>query len=78
MNHSKRIISFLKEPLLHFLLIGAALFFVYGGMGNDASLPAGQAIRTTEKIIVTQDNIDQMNSLINTTTMKFPEREETL
>lgn len=76
MNHSKRIISFFKEPLLHFLLIGAALFFVYGGMGNDASKPAGQAAMSTEKIVVTQDNIDQMNSLFTKTWQRLPNEEE--
>lgn len=76
MNHSKRIISFFKEPLLHFLLIGTALFFVYGRMGNDASPPAGQAAMSTEKIVVTEDNIDRMNSLFAKTWQRLPNEEE--
>jgi hypothetical protein len=76
MNHSKRIISFFKEPLLHFLLIGAALFFIYGRMGNDASMSAGQAAMSTEKIVVTQDNIDHMNSLFVKTWQRLPNEEE--
>lgn len=76
MDQSKRIISFFKEPLLHFLLIGAALFFVYGGMGNNASMPDGQAAMSMEKIVVTQDNIDKMNSLFTKTWQRPPNKEE--
>ncbi|MGB3225872.1 MAG: hypothetical protein WBB23_23995, partial [Desulforhopalus sp.] len=76
MKHSKRIISFFKEPLLHFLLIGAALFFAYGEMGNNASMPAGQAAKQMEKIVVTQDKIDQMNNLFTKTWQRPPNKEE--
>ena len=36
------IVNLIKEPLLHFLLIGAALFLLFGWRGNPAPLPGGQ------------------------------------
>jgi hypothetical protein len=75
-NHSKRILSFFKEPLLHFLFIGAALFIVYDVLDNDAPLPAGQAAMSTEEIVVTRDNIEHMNSLFAKTWQRLPNEEE--
>jgi hypothetical protein len=55
--------NLLKEPLLHFLLVGAALFLHYKWWGNSASLPGGQAGTPTAQIVVTRDALDQMKDL---------------
>ena len=65
-----------KEPLLHFLLIGAALFLVYGWRSNSASVPGGQAGTPTAQIVVTRDALDQMNSLFAKTWQRQPTEEE--
>ena len=46
----------LREPLLHFILIGAALFIIYD-LTNEASLDEG------ERIVITEDDIDRLISL---------------
>lgn len=43
----------LREPLLHFLLLGAGLFLVYGWMGGP---PAGEG----ERIVITQGRVEQL------------------
>ena len=48
----------IREPLVHFLLIGAGLFLLYGWKGTLTSLQ-GEVQSTT--IIVTQDTIDLYN-----------------
>jgi len=65
-----------KEPLLHFLLIGAVLFLVYGWRGNSASVPGRQAGTPTAQIVVTRDALDQMNSLFAKTWQRQPTEEE--
>ncbi len=57
------IVNLIKEPLLHFLLIGAALFLLYGWRGSPASVPGGQAGTRPAQIVITQDALDQMNNL---------------
>jgi len=47
----------LKEPLIHFLLIGAGLFLLFGWGGGPSSLPGGQSGSQSTKIIVTQGQI---------------------
>ncbi len=66
----------LKEPLLHFLLIGSALFLLYGWRGNPASLPGGQAGTLTMQITVTRDSLDQMENLFVKTWQRPPTEEE--
>jgi hypothetical protein len=66
----------IKEPLLHFLLIGSALFLLYGWRGNSASLPGGQADTPTVQIVITRDALDQMNSLFAKTWQRPPTEEE--
>jgi hypothetical protein len=75
MNWS-RIMKLFKEPLLHFLLIGAALFLVYGWRGNSASVPGWKAGTPTAQIVVTRDALDQMNSLFSKTWQRQPAEEE--
>jgi hypothetical protein len=76
MKNSKRIMNLLKEPLLHFLLIGAALFLLYGWRGNSSSMPGGLAGTPTEQILVTRDALDQMNNLFAKTWQRPPTEEE--
>jgi len=76
MNNSKRIMTLLKEPLLHFLLIGAALFLFFGWRSNSAFLPGGQTGTTTAQIAVTRDALDQMNNLFAKTWQRPPTEEE--
>jgi len=66
----------LKEPLLHFLLIGSALFLLYGWRGNSTSLPGGQAGTPTVQIVVNRDALDQMNNLFAKTWQRPPTEEE--
>ena len=72
MNISNSKIGVLKEPLFHFLLIGAALFLVYGWRSNSVSVPGRQAGAATEKIVVTRDTLDRMNALFTKTWQRPP------
>ena len=78
MNNKKRIMTLLKEPLLHFLLIGAALFLIFGLRGNPSVVPgaAGQAGMPSAQIVVTRDTIEQLNSLFVKTWHRPPTVEE--
>jgi parvulin-like peptidyl-prolyl isomerase len=76
MNNSERIMNLFKEPLLHFLLIGAALFLLYGLGSNPAFMPGGQATTQTAQIVVTRDAVDQMNTLFAKTWQRPPNEEE--
>jgi len=71
-----RKVNLLKEPLFHFLLIGAALFLLYGWRSNSSSLSGGQAGTKTAQIVVTQDAIDQINNLFAKTWQRQPTEEE--
>lgn len=48
--------KFLKEPLLHFLVLGVALFALFGWKGNDDASPA------IDEIVVTPGRIEQLVS----------------
>jgi hypothetical protein len=76
MNNSPKIMNLLKEPLLHFLLIGVALFLLYGWRGNSASGPGGQAGTPTAQVVVTRDALDQVNNLFAKTWQRPPTEEE--
>jgi hypothetical protein len=65
-----------KEPLVHFLLIGATLFLLDGWRGNSASVPGGQAGMPTPQIVVSRDALDQMNSLFAKTWQRPPTEAE--
>ena len=65
-----------KEPLLHFLLIGVALFLLYGWRSNSPSWPSGQAEPPTAQIIVPRDSIDRMNDRFASTWQRPPTEEE--
>lgn len=66
----------LHEPLVHFLLIGAGLFILFGWMGNPAPLPGGQSGAQSSKIVVSQGDIDQLVKSFTRTWMRPPTAEE--
>jgi len=68
--------SLLREPLLHFFLIGAALFLLFGWRSNSVSLPGGQTGTPTAQIVVSRDALDQMNNLFAKTWQRPPTEEE--
>jgi hypothetical protein len=68
--------KFLKEPLFHFLLIGMALFLIYGWKNNFAFVPGGAAGTPTAQITVTPDDVAQMNNLFERTWQRPPTEEE--
>ena len=61
---------FLAEPLLHFLLIGAGLFVLFG-LANKEEQPASDST-----IVVTSGRIDQLSSLFAKTWQRPPTKEE--
>ena len=56
----------LREPLLHFLLIGASLFFVFG-LAQD-----GMPGRTDDQVIVSAGRIEQLNNIFTKTWQRPP------
>jgi len=76
MNKSIRIINILKEPLLHFLLIGVVLFLIFDWKGTPATLPEGQALPEA-KIVVTREAISQVVDQFRKTWQRSPSKEET-
>src|SRR6185295_20035496 len=58
--------SILKEPLLHFLLLGAALFTAYGLM------PSGNSSAEPGKIVVTQAQVESLVSGFTRTWQRPP------
>ena len=68
--------KFFREPLVHFLLIGAGLFLLFGWRGGPASLPAGQSGPQSAKIVVPQSDIDQMTATFTRTWQRPPTEEE--
>jgi hypothetical protein len=63
-----------REPLVHFLLIGAGLFLLFGWKGNPPSSQGGPQSTT---IIVAQDTIDQLVAAFTRTWMRPPTQGET-
>jgi parvulin-like peptidyl-prolyl isomerase len=68
--------KFSREPLVHFLLIGAGLFLLFGWRGGPASLPAGQSGPQSLKIVVAKDDIDQTIATFTKTWQRPPTEEE--
>jgi parvulin-like peptidyl-prolyl isomerase len=68
--------KFFREPLVHFLLIGAGLFLLFGWRGGPAALPAGQTGPSSGKIIVARDDIDQTTATFTKTWQRPPTEEE--
>lgn len=68
--------KFLKEPLLHFLVIGAGLFLLFGWRGGSAPISGGQTGTQSGQIVVTQEKIDQVNGQFEMTWQRPPTEEE--
>jgi len=66
-----------REPLVHFLLIGVGLFLFFGGRGGPASLPGGQSGPPAAKIVIAQGDINQMVETFTRTWQRPPTEEET-
>ncbi len=65
----KKINSLLREPLVHFLLIGAGLFLLY-------DLTNGPAGGKANQIVVTPGQVEQMEARFSRTWMRPPTNEE--
>ncbi|MGB7970679.1 MAG: peptidylprolyl isomerase [Candidatus Deferrimicrobiaceae bacterium] len=68
--------TFFREPLLHFLLIGAGLFLLFGWRGGPAFPPPGRSGPPSAKVVVTQDDIDQLSTTFTRTWQRPPTEEE--
>lgn len=68
--------KFIREPLVHFLLIGAGLFLLFGWRGGPASSPAWQPGPASSKIIIPQDDIDRTIATFTKTWQRPPTEEE--
>ena len=68
--------KFFREPLVHFLLIGAGLFLLFGWRGGPASFPAGPSGPQSAKIVVATSEIDQMTGTFTRTWQRPPTEEE--
>jgi hypothetical protein len=61
---------------MHFLLIGAGLFLLFGWRSGPVSLPAGQSGSQSAKIVVAQGNVNQMVETFTRTWQRPPTEEE--
>jgi hypothetical protein len=68
--------KFFREPLVHFLLIGAGLFLLFGWRSGPVSLPAGPSGSPSTKVVVAQDEIDRMVGVFARTWQRPPTEEE--
>ena len=59
----------IREPLVHFILIGAVVFFAYALIGNGADQPR-------DRIVVTDGRVQQLAQVFATTWQRPPTREE--
>jgi hypothetical protein len=64
----------IREPLVHFLIIGAGLFLLFGWKGNPASSQGGPQ---SDTIIVARDTINQLVAVFTRTWMRPPSAGET-
>ena len=65
-----------REPLLHFLLIGAGLFLLFGWRGGPSSQPGGQPGSQSTKIIITQGQIEHLKAQFTRTWQRLPTEQE--
>jgi hypothetical protein len=64
------------EPLVHFLLIGAGLFILFGWFGSPAPSTGRQSGPLSKKIVVTQGDMDQLVAMFTKTWQRAPSEEE--
>lgn len=65
----------LKEPLFHFLLLGLTLFLVYGWKARPTSSTEAGARAVVAQIVVSQNDVHQMNNLFEKTWQRTPTEE---
>ena len=75
-SNSTKLRQLFKEPLVHFLLIGVALFLINAWKGNPASLSGKQDGIATARVMVGQDDINQMVELFSKTWQRPPTEAE--
>ena len=63
--------KFLKEPLLHFLVIGAVLFVVYSSMNESE-----EEAESGQRIVVTSGRVEQLAGIFAKTWQRPPTKEE--
>jgi hypothetical protein len=66
-----------REPLIHFLLIGAGLFLLFGWRSGPASPLGGPSGLQLAKIVVTSSDLDQLVEAFTRTWQRPPTQEET-
>jgi hypothetical protein len=66
----------LCDPLVHFLLIGAGLFLLFGWKGGSAPMPAGPAPSSSPEIVMTRGDIEQLIDTFRRTWQRAPAEEE--
>jgi hypothetical protein len=66
----------LRDPLVHFLLIGAAMFLLFGWKGGSTPMPAGPATSPSPEIVVAQRDIEQLIDTFRRTWQRAPDKEE--
>lgn len=76
MGRLQTVKTYFREPLVHFLLIGAGLFLLFGWRGGPAFSPAGPSGPQSTTIIVTRDDVDQMTRTFARTWQRPPMEEE--
>jgi len=68
MIHNK-FLRFLRDPLCHFLVLGAALFIVFSVVNGPASMPA-------DRIVIDENQVLQLSEQFQRTWMRPPTRQE--
>jgi len=65
----KKLVSFMQDPLFHFLIMGAGLFMVFSMVNNSVSIPA-------EKILIDETQALRLAEQFQRTWMRPPTRQE--
>jgi hypothetical protein len=68
--------SFLREPLLHFILIGAVLFLLFDWKGKPATMTGGPGKIPSTQIVVSSDALDQIKNQFERTWQRPATAEE--
>ncbi len=68
--------TLIREPLLHFLLIGAGLFLLFAWRGGPATQPGGPSVAQSTTIVVTQGQIEHMAAQFARTWQRPPTEQE--
>ena len=66
----------IREPLIHFLIIGTGLFLLFGWGSGPVTLPAGQSGLPSTKIVIAPSDIDQMTAAFTRTWQRPPTETE--